>query len=147
MTFVARYIFGNFKFFFYAFFNFIKGELYLNTEIGSPGHLSATATPAPCAESTKTSKAEITEYISKMREDVIHRHTTTVISAACRSTYTCMPELVIPGFFLRITQHFIRLSSFFKFVFCFFVALIAVRMKLQRLLTVCLLDFLRSGIL
>ena len=76
-----------------------------------------------------------------MREDVIHSHTSTASTTKSSIRInTCMTITIIPSLFLRITQDFISFSSFFKFLLCFLISRILIRVKFNRFFSICFLD-------
>ncbi len=108
-------------------------------DAAAPRFVPATAPAASGASeyfvknpSAKTSPEDIAEG----RENVIH----IMEFAMVNSTYTLMTELIISMALVLVREDFVRLGSFLESLLCFSIAGIFVRMVLQSLLPVSLLD-------
>ena len=86
------------------------------------------------------------EDISEHREYIIHVHTSaeTSTKSAC-ALRPIEPKLVILLTFLWISEHIVSFSSFFEFLFSFFVPRVSVRMKFDGYLAISHFYFIVSG--
>jgi len=84
---------------------------------------------------------EFFEDVAERREDVVEIPE----SREARLLEARVSKAVIKLAFVRVAQYFVRFGCFFKPLFRLFVAGIAIGMELQRLLAVCLLDFVLGG--
>ena len=128
-TCLAGHIFTHFDLLLTTAVNLFKCQLDLDTKIGAAQHTPCrTATTAEtCKACAETAAKQVAEDTSKLREDVVHIHTTLTVC----SVDTGMAELIVACFLVRIAQHIISLGSFLELLLSFLVARIAVRVILQ----------------
>ena len=100
ITLVASNIFLYFNFLFNTGSHFFKCQLHLDTQVRS----SIDARSSRRAKAAKTSEAAkmSTKQVAKLREDILHRHTSSIAAARC-TAHTGMTKLVITLALLRIT--------------------------------------------
>ena len=129
----------------YSICNLLECKAYANTNI------RATANLRTASAATTTAKAKsTTEDIAKLREDILHRESTTkatVKSATASSaTHTCVTKLVIASTLVGIREHIVCLCSLLKLLLGLFIIWVAVWVILERSLSIRLLYLIGIGV-
>ena len=140
MTMRTSYVFLYLDFLFYSCSNIFQGKFNLNTQIRTPIYPTATTLSAKATKATKTTEMT-SKNISELWENIFHRHSSTETSRLRCTTNSRMTKLIITLTFLRIAQHIIGLSRFFKLFFSFFIPRIFIRVILNCFFTISLLYF------
>ena len=105
--------------------------------------------PWPCDLRPRSAKEglerTIAEYITELREDVIHGHST--LESTAISGHSGMTKSVVPRTLVGVTQDLVGFGGFLEVLFRLLVAGVAVRVKFKGLLAVGFLYRLFIGIL
>ena len=148
--------FGNLQFLVDTVHYVLKGHLDRYAQVSTLVDMLAGTASGGAAETAEriVSAEAASEYVSEMREDILHRHSaakTAVAAIAARTAAESlrthrMAELVISGAFVGIAQHVIRLGRFLEFLLGLLVSRILVGMILDGLFAVGFLYFIGCGV-
>ena len=128
----ARLFARNLNRFFFTRERFFEWDFEIESEICAAHRTAAPGAAKPAAESK-----EVAEDVGEIREDV-------GIESG-RAALTCdagVTEAIVSLPFFCVAQHRVRFSRLFEFVFCPFVARVAIGMELERKLAIRALDVL-----
>ena len=126
VTVLARYIFLQFEFLLYALGYLLEAELDLDAEIRATEatRLLAATTATEASESAKASMA--TEDVAKHREDVVHRHALSAISATGSAAHAGMAKLVVASALVVVAQYLVGFGCLLELILGLLVARVLV---------------------
>ena len=141
-------IFLQLEFLFNTGCNVLQVHFYLYAKVRTAEFtlLGAATTATKTTESAKASEsAATTEDVAEHREDIVHRHTLSAVTATGSTAHSGMTELVVTGTFVLVAQYAICFSRFLELLFRFLVTWILVRVILDGHFTIGFLDFGFTG--
>ena len=123
----------------------LQRKLDSHTQVAALHH---TVPPRAATETAKGTTSEgFSENVAELGEDVLHVHTAALEPTAPEATRCIVTESVVLGLLVRIAQDLVRGSRFLELFLGRLVARVFVRMELDGLLAVGLLDLVGTGVL